>query len=91
VKWFPYSAVNKETKHLNINFIFPYKTLWNFSKIEKYNSILQNWQMIFQVLDYKENNFLNLINDENLPTNPLIQNIALDSNILDTLTFYIIS
>ena len=26
--------------------------------------------MTFQVLDYKENNFLNLINDDNLPTKP---------------------
>jgi len=43
---------------------------WDFSKKEKYDSILQNWQMTFQALDYKGNNFLDLINDNNLPTKP---------------------
>ena len=41
-----------------------------FSKKEEYDLILQNWQITFQVLDYKENNFLNLIDDNNLPTKP---------------------
>jgi len=63
-------AVDKETKQFNIEPIFPCKSLWDFSKKEEYDSILHNWQMSFQVLDYKEKNFLDLVDDNNLPTIP---------------------
>ena len=69
MKWLSHSVVGKETKHLNIKLIFPC-TWWGFNKKGECNSILQNWEIIFQALDYKENNFLNLINDNNLPTKP---------------------
>jgi len=63
-------AVNKETKQLNIDSNFLCKSSWNFSKKEECDSILQNWQMTFQALDYKGNNFLNLVNDNNSPIRP---------------------
>ena len=40
------------------------------SKKEECDSIIQNWQMIFQASDYKGNNFLDLLNNDYLPTKP---------------------
>ena len=34
---------------------------------EKYDLIIYNWQMIFQVLDFKKNCFLKLLDDKYLP------------------------
>jgi len=41
-----------------------------FSKKEKCDSLLKDWQINFQVLDYKKKNFLDLNNNNNLPTRP---------------------
>jgi len=69
-KWCPHLAVDKEIKQLNIDPIFLCKLSWDFSKKEECDSILQNWQMIFQASDYKGNNFLDLVNDNNSPIRP---------------------
>jgi len=63
-------AVDKETKQFNIDTIFSYKLSWNFSKKEECDSILQNWQMSFQASNYKENNFLDLTDDDSYYTKP---------------------
>jgi len=44
--------------------------LWNFSKKSKSNDILKVWKMIFQASDFKGNQFLNLLNDDNNTIEP---------------------
>jgi len=63
--------IDKEIKQFNINPSFPCKLLWDFNKKEKFNSILQNWQMTFQALNYKGNNFLDLTDNDNFYTKPI--------------------
>ena len=63
-------VVDKGTKQLKIDPIFPCKFSWEFSKKEEYNSLLKNWQITFQALNYKGKNFLDLNDDDNLPTRP---------------------
>ena len=63
-------AVDKEIKQLKTDPIFLCKSSWYFSKKEEYDTILKNWQITFQALDYKGKNFLNLNNNDNLPTRP---------------------
>ena len=63
-------AVDKEIKQLKINPIFLCKSSWDFSKKEECDTILKNWQITFQASDYKGKNFLNLNNNDNLPTRP---------------------
>jgi len=55
---------------INSPLIFPCKSSWEFSKKEECNLLLKNWQMTFQALDYKGKNFLDLNDDDNLPTRP---------------------
>jgi len=55
---------------INSPLIFVCKSSWEFSKKEECNSLLKNWQMTFQALDYKGKNFLDLNDDDNLPTRP---------------------
>jgi len=66
----PHLVVDQETKQFNIEPSFPCKSSWDFSKKEKCDSILQNWQMTSQASDYKGKNFLDLVDDNNLPTMP---------------------
>jgi len=75
-KWPLYKRVDKETKELNILPIFPCKSLWDFSKKSKYDSILNNWKMTFQVSDIKGCYFMDLL-DEN--SNPIKLYTAKDS------------
>jgi len=63
-------VVDKETKQLSCNLILPCKLLWDFNKKEECNFIIQNWQITFQALNYKENNFLDLLDIDYLPTKP---------------------
>ena len=67
-KWTYHVVVNKKTKQFNLTFILLYKLSWDFNKKNEYNSIIYNWQMMFQVSDLKEKHFLNLDN-EYLPVN----------------------
>ena len=43
---------------------------WNFSKKSKSNDILKVWKMMFQASDFKGNQFLNLLNDDNNTIKP---------------------
>ena len=67
-KWPPHLAVDKKTKQLKTDPIFLCKSSWDFSKKEECDIILKNWQITFQALDYKGKNFLNLNDNDNLPT-----------------------
>ena len=43
----------------------------DFSKKSESDNILKVWKMIFQASDLKENQFLDLLNDDNNITEPL--------------------
>jgi len=64
LNWHLHKAVNHELKASNPTPIFPCKTSWDYSKKTKCDNILQNWKMIFQVLDGKGQYFLNLLDDK---------------------------
>ena len=64
IKWFLHLLVDKESKHLKVNPIFPSKSLQKFSRKKERNFIVHKWQVYFQALEYKGRNFLNL-NDNN--------------------------
>ena len=61
-------TIDKETRQFKFAPIFIYKSLWDFSKKKECNLILQEWQMTFQVSDYKGNHFLDLLNNDYLLT-----------------------
>jgi len=63
-KWFHHVSVNKDMKKFNLVPNYPCKSLWNFNKKEKCNIIIKNWQIKFQASDFKEHQFLELLNDE---------------------------
>jgi len=43
---------------------------WDLNKKEECDLIIQNWQITFQALNYKENNFLDLLDNDYLPAKP---------------------
>ena len=51
-----------------MNFIFPCKSSWEFNKKEECDLLLKKWQMTFQASYYKGKIFLDLNNNDNLPT-----------------------
>ena len=57
-------------KQFNLTPILPCKLSWDFSKKDECNSIIHNWQMMFQASDLKGNHFLNLLDGDYLPVNP---------------------
>ena len=65
LKWHLYNEVNKETKTFNPIPFFPYKISWDFSKKSKSDTILKVSKMMFQALNLKENQFLDLLDDNN--------------------------
>ena len=65
LKWHLHNEVNKETKTFNPTPLYPCKTSWDFSKKSESNDILKIWKMTFQASDLKENQFLDLLNDNN--------------------------
>ena len=46
-KWSLHNIVNKETKKFDITLIHPYKLLWDFSRKNKCDTILNTWKMSF--------------------------------------------
>jgi len=62
-----HESADKETKEFNILLILLCKSSWDFSKKSKYDSILNNWKMIFQVSNTKGYNFMNLLNKNSNP------------------------
>jgi len=65
-KWTQHSTVNKETKQFNYILNLPYKSSWDFSRKKECDSIIWNWQIIFQASDFKGNYFLNLLDNDYL-------------------------
>jgi len=46
--------------------LYPYKNSWNFSKKCESNNILNIWKMIFQASNLKGNQFLDLVDNNNI-------------------------
>jgi len=63
--------VDKETKGFNLIPLFPCKTSWDFDKKNKCNNIIKDWHMTSQASDFKGKHFLDLLDDELLPIEPL--------------------
>ena len=51
--------------------LFPYKSSWDFCKKSECDSILSQWRIIFQVADSKKRYFLDLLDDDLNPIEPL--------------------
>ena len=64
-KWYLHNEINKETKTFNLIILFPCKISWDFSKKSKSNTILELWKMMFQASNLKENQFLDLLDEDN--------------------------
>ena len=71
-KWSLHNIVDKETKKLDLTPIFPCKSSWDFSRKNECNNILNSWKMHFQALDDKGQHFLELLDDDSKPIEPLI-------------------
>ena len=71
-KWSLHNIVDKETKKLDLTSIFPCKSSWDFSRKNECNNILNSWKMHFQALDDKGQHFLELLDDDSKPIEPLI-------------------
>ena len=56
-----HKVVDKETKSFNPIPLFPCKVSWDFSKKSKCNDIVNRWKITFQALDFKEKQFLDLL------------------------------
>ena len=62
-KWPLYFSVDKETRNFNLTPIFPCKLSWNYCKKHECESVIAQWKMMFQTLDFKGRNFLELLNN----------------------------
>jgi len=71
-KWSLHNFVDKETKKFDLTSIFPCRSSWDFSRKNKCDIILNNWKMSFQVLNNKENFFLELLNNDSKLIEPSI-------------------
>jgi len=63
LEWHLHKAVNSEAKASNPTPVYLCKMSWDYSKKMECNDILNIWKMMFQALDGKGNQFLNLLDD----------------------------
>jgi len=63
--------MDKDTKRIVFTLLFPCKSFWDFCRKTECNSILSQWRMLFQVSDSKGRNFLDLLDDDLNPIEPL--------------------
>ena len=63
LEWHLHKAVNLEMKASNPTPVYLCKMTWDYSKKMECNDILNIWKMMFQALDGKGNQFLNLLDD----------------------------
>ena len=65
LNWQLHEKVDKETKAFNLIPFLPCKNSWDFSKKKESDDILNAWKMMFQASNFKENHFLDLLDDNN--------------------------
>ena len=70
-KWHLHNAVNKDTKSFNSILLLPCKRLWDFSKKSECDNLINIWKMTFQASDTKGKHFLDLIDVDDKPIEPL--------------------
>jgi len=63
--WSLYKVVDKETKSFNPIPLFLCKSSWDYSKKNKCNDLANRWKIIFQALDAKGKQFLDLLDSDN--------------------------
>ena len=63
LKWHLHNKADKETKAFNLTSLYLCRLSWEFSKKSKSNDILNAWKMTFQASNSKENQFLDLLDD----------------------------
>ena len=68
VKWPLHLLVNSDTRKFLMLPSFPCKSSWNFCKEYNNELVLNFWKIFFQALDYKERQFLELLDSD---LNPL--------------------
>jgi len=61
--WHLYKAVDLETKAFYPTLSYPSKMSWDYSKKSECDNISNIWKMMFQVLDSKGKQFLDLLDD----------------------------
>ena len=63
--------MDKETEEFNLIPLFPCKLSWNFNKKKESNNILNMWKMTFQASNKKGRHFLDLLDNDSCPIEPL--------------------
>jgi len=71
LKWRFHCDVNKDSKSFYPTPSYPCKTSWDFCKKTNSDNIIKQWKMMFQASDGKENQFLDLLDDDLNPIEPL--------------------
>ena len=71
LKWPLHTLMDKDSKSFNSVPIFLYKSSWDFCKKWKCDSVLSQWKIFFQVADLKGKNFLELLDTDLNPIEPL--------------------
>jgi len=70
--WPLHTSVDKDIKKFNLTPLYPCKTLWSFSKKEECDNKIKNWQMTFQISNFKGKHFLDLLDNELCSIKPLV-------------------
>jgi len=70
-EWSLHKVVDKETKKFCPKPYYPCKSSLDFNKKSECNNILMRWKMTFQASDKKGHQFLELLNDDNKPLEPI--------------------
>ena len=71
LKWRFHRDVNKYSKSFYPASSYPCKTSWDFCKKTDSNDIIKQWKMTFQASDSKGNHFLDLLDNDLNPIEPL--------------------
>jgi len=70
-KWHFYKVADSETKSFRLTPLYSSKLSWDFSRKLECDDLTNRWKMIFQTLNLKGNHFLNLVDGDNKPLEPL--------------------
>ena len=71
LKWRFHCDIDKDSKSFHLTPSYPCKISWNFCKKTDSDDIIKQWKMTFQASDGKGNHFLDLLDDDFNPIEPL--------------------
>ena len=63
--WKLYKIVDIKTKSFNLTLLSPNKNSWDFSKKSECDGIINKWKIMFQALNLKGRNFMDLVDSDN--------------------------